>query len=157
MFTLPAGTIVPAGDFLLVWADNEPGQNGPGIAPHANFRLSKDGDTIGLYAPAGNLVDSAVFGPQGNDQSHGRWPDGEHAIYAMSPPTPAISNSVFAGFMIDMSATSNDVYRIEVNDHLLGTNWVAWDMITTFNGVLTFTDTNAMSIPARFYRLSEEM
>ena len=155
MFTLPAGTIVPAGGFLLGWADNEPGQNGPGIAPHANFRLSKDGDIIGLYAPSGDLVDSTVFGPQGNDQSHGRWPDGEQGIYAMSPPTPADSNSVFVGFMIDMPGMSSDVYRVEVNDDLLGTNWVVWDMITTFNGVLTFTDTNAATIPARFYRLSE--
>jgi len=157
MFTLPAGTIVPAGKFLLVWADNEPGQNAPGIAPHANFKLSRDGDSIGLYAPAGILVDSTVFGPQDNDQSHGRWPDSQQEIYAMSPPTPLESNSVFAGFMIDMSATSGNVYQIEVSDDLFATNWSLWDTITTYNGVLIFADTNAVSIPARFYRLSEEM
>jgi hypothetical protein len=156
MFAIPAGTTVPAGGFLFVWADNEPGQNGPGVDLHVNFSLSRNGDAIGLYAPSGVLVDSAVFGPQSDDQSHGCWPDGSPSIYAMTPPTPADTNSVFVGFMIDMSDMTTDVYRVEANDDLFGTNWIVLDVITAINGVLTFTDTNAVSMPARFYRLSEE-
>ena len=156
-FTVPAGTIVPAGGFLLVWADNEPDQNGPGIDLHVNFNLSRHGDAIGLYAPAGVLIDATVFGPQGDDQSHGHWPDGVPAIYDMSPSTPRGSNSVYVGFEIDMSGTNNDVYQVEANDNLLGTNWILLDIYTTVNGVLKFTDTNAIAMPSRFYRLIEDL
>jgi hypothetical protein len=157
MFTVPPGTVVPAGGFLLVWADNDPGQNGLGSHLHVNFRLSRNGDSIGLYTPSGSLVDSVVFGPQDNNQSFGCWPDGAPVTYTMSPPTPETSNSVLVSFMIDTSATSNDVYRLEANEELIGTNWILLDILTAVNDVVTFTDTNAPALSARFYRLMEEM
>ena len=156
MFTIPAGTIVPAHGFLHVWADDEPGQNGPGINPHVNFGLNRSGDTIALHAPSGTLIDSVVFGPQGENQSHGCWPDGALPFYELSPPTPVNSNSVYVGFMIDMSATSSDVFQVEANDQLLETNWILLHLVTAVNGVVTFTDTNAASMPSGFYRLIED-
>jgi hypothetical protein len=155
-FTLPAGAIVPAGGFLLVWADNEPGQNAPGINPHVNFGLNRNGDSIALHAPSGTLVDSVMFGPQGENQSYGCWPDGASPFYELSPPTPVNSNSVYVGFMIDVSTMSTDVYQVEVNNSLLETNWSLLHLVTAANGVVTFTDTNAASIPSRFYRLTED-
>jgi len=156
MFAVPAGTVIPARGFLFVWADNEPSQNGPGVDLHVNFSLSRNGDAIGLHAPSGVLVDSVVFGPQDNDQSHGCWPDGSPSIYEMSPPTPSDTNSVYVGFQIGMPDMTTDVYRIEANDDLTGTNWILLDIVTAVSGVLTFTDTNAISMPARFYRLTKD-
>jgi hypothetical protein len=156
-FAIPSGTIVPAGGFLLVWADNDTDQNGPGVDLHVNFGLSKNGDSIGLYAPSGSLVDSAAFGPQGDDHSYGSWPDGADATFTMSPPTPAGSNSVYVVFMIDVSATSSDVYRVDANNDLLGTNWIVLDIFTAVNGVVTFADSNAVAMPWRFYRLRDDI
>ena len=156
MFTVPPGTVVPAGGFLLVWADNDPGQNGLGSHLHVNFRLSRNGDSIGLYAPSGMLVDSVVFGPQDNNQSTGCWPDGSPVTFIMSPPTPETANSVLASFMINTSDTSNDVYRLEANHELIDTNWILLDILTAVNDVVTFADSNAVAFPTRFYRLNEE-
>jgi hypothetical protein len=156
MFTIPPGITVPAGKFLFVWADNEPEQNGPGVGLHVNFRLSRDGDAIGLYAPSGMLVDSVVFGPQEPDQSFGHWPDGAPVTYTMSPPTPAASNSVYVAFMVDVSASTSEVFQVDATTNLLGTNWILFDIFTAVNGVVTFTDSNAAAIPARFYRLTED-
>jgi len=156
-FAIPTGTIVPADGFLFVWADNDTEQNGPGIDLHVNFGLSRNGDSIGLYSPSGLLVDSATFGPQGNDHSYGSWPDGADATYTMTPPTPGDSNSVFAVFMIDVSASSNDVYLVEANEDLIGTNWNVLDIFTADNGVVTFADSNAVAMPWRFYRLSDHV
>jgi len=138
-----------------VWADNEPEQNGPGVGLHVNFRLSRDGDQIGLYAPSGLLVDSVAFGPQGNDESFGCWPDGAPVTSTMSPPTPNTTNSVYVGFMIDVSGSTSDVYQVDANTNLLGTNWILFDIFTAVNGVVTFTDTNAVAIPTRYYRILE--
>lgn len=68
-WTLPAGTIVPAGGQLLVWADNEPAE-GP---LHATFRLSGLGEAVGLFTPGGaTIVDQFSFGAQRDDESVGR-------------------------------------------------------------------------------------
>ena len=60
-----------------------------------NFKLNKDGDGISLYDPRGTLVDSVVFGVQGNNVSQGRWPDGNASVYFMRTPTAAAPNVIF--------------------------------------------------------------
>jgi hypothetical protein len=89
----PEGTTIPAHGYLLVWADGEPGQNGPGFEPHANFSLSKNGESIGLYGAGGVLIDAVTFGPQTNGVSQGRFPDGQSRIEFMTP-TPRTANFV---------------------------------------------------------------
>ena len=94
-YSIPAGTIVPAGGFLLVWADEEDGQNVVGQDLHVNFKLAQAGEQLGLFAPDGSLVDSVSFGPQPNDVSLGRFPDGaELPLYEMVRPTPRGPNTV---------------------------------------------------------------
>ena len=87
----PAGTTIPPGGYLLVWCDNDTGQ-GP---LHASFKLNRDGEEIGLFADDthGNVpLDSVVFGPQQDDVSYGRWPDGSDTWDFLDPPTPGASN-----------------------------------------------------------------
>ena len=90
---LPAGTVLPAGGYLLVWAD---GANNPAglLGLHADFKLSAGGEAIGLFGPAGELVDGVRFGPQTNDVSQGRWPNGQPgANYAwFTNATPGAAN-----------------------------------------------------------------
>jgi hypothetical protein len=93
MYEFPEGTTIPANGFLLVWADEEGSQNGPGIEPHANFKLALDGEAIGLYGAGGVLIDAITFGQQTNDISQGRFTDGQSAIHFMSP-TPRAPNFV---------------------------------------------------------------
>jgi hypothetical protein len=73
-------TIAPQG-YLLVWADNQPGQNTalggePRTDLHVNFQLSKGGEAIGLFAADGLQIDYVTFGLQTDDVSEGRIPDG---------------------------------------------------------------------------------
>ena len=92
-FIVPSGYIVPAHGFLLVWADGEPEQNSTNRADlHVNFKLEKDGEAIALYAPDGALIDMVTFGPQMNDISMGRWPDGSTNVTFLTTPTPRGSN-----------------------------------------------------------------
>src|SRR3989442_9168595 len=55
LWQIPDGAVVPPRGFLLVWADSEAGQNGPGRDLHANFKLSASGEAIGLFAAGGGL------------------------------------------------------------------------------------------------------
>jgi hypothetical protein len=87
----PAGTTIPPGGYLLVWCDGNVGQ-GP---LHANFKLDRDGEEIGLFdsdVHSNVPLDTVVFGPQLEDVSYGRRPDGVDTWDFLDPPTPGASN-----------------------------------------------------------------
>ena len=92
---IPDHTTIPAQGFLLVWADGETGQNAPGQPDlHASFSLAKGGESIGLFAPDGMLIDGVTFGAQTSDVSQGRFPDGAASILVMTNPTPRYPNTL---------------------------------------------------------------
>ncbi|MGE3311553.1 MAG: lamin tail domain-containing protein [Limisphaerales bacterium] len=94
-FRVPAGYRVPPGGFLVVWADEESGQNRPELPDlHVNFRLATAGEEILLLRPDGTVMDRVVFRVQTTDVSQGRRPDGapgtEFVFFA--EPTPGGTN-----------------------------------------------------------------
>jgi len=87
--------VIPAKGYLLVWADNEAGQNSTNLADlHASFALSKGGEALGMFAPDGTTIDAITFGAQASDVSEGRYSDGAAGIFAMTIPTPRAANVV---------------------------------------------------------------
>ena len=85
--------VLAAGDFLLVWCDDDVAQ-GP---LHADFKLSAGGEEAALFLVSEGvpyLVDSVVFGPQTTDVSLGRFPDGDGPWQVMGEATPGASNEV---------------------------------------------------------------
>ncbi len=93
--------IIPPGGHLLVWADNETGQNMAGGLPrpdmHVNFQLAATGEVIALFAADGTQIDAVSFGQQTNDVSQGRYPDGNANIAFMpGTATPRAANSIGA-------------------------------------------------------------
>jgi len=86
----PAVTTIAPKGFLLLWADDETNE---GVL-HASFKLSSDGDNIRLFAADGRtLIDEVTFGPQAEDRSYGRLPDGSDKWQTLAVPTPGKSNS----------------------------------------------------------------
>ncbi|MBN9689793.1 MAG: lamin tail domain-containing protein [Verrucomicrobia bacterium] len=98
-FRIPAGVTIAPGGFLLVWADGESAQNAVANGDlHTSFRLSLDGEQIGLFDPNGELVDSVSFGAQRNDVSQGRYPDGDTGpLLELDTPTPRAGNAIAGG------------------------------------------------------------
>jgi len=85
-------TTLQSGDFLLIWADDQ-GSQGP---LHASFKLSKDGEEIGIFnndSTGYAVIDTVTFGAQTDDISYGRITDGGENWTFFTTPTPGISNS----------------------------------------------------------------
>ncbi|MBN1844120.1 MAG: lamin tail domain-containing protein, partial [Sedimentisphaerales bacterium] len=93
-----AETTIPSGGYLVIWADEQPGQT-PGL--HANFALDVDGEEIGLFDIEGVLVDSVVFDDQVADVSFGREPDGGDTWVTLSPTIGASNDGAYLGLVAD--------------------------------------------------------
>ncbi len=91
----PAGTVIAAGGFLMIWAD---GKDKSENTIHTNFKLEKTGEEIGLFTPARQPVDSIVYQMQETDVSFGRQPDADTSWYFFATPTPGVTNST-SGFL----------------------------------------------------------
>lgn len=85
---LPAINIAPGG-FALFWADGSPALG----EYHASFKLSKEGEEIGIYDKDFLMVDTLSFRLQSNDVSSGRKSDGAIEIVFFHVPTPGRSNN----------------------------------------------------------------
>lgn len=91
----PAQTMVPAGGFLVIWADEDT-QDGP---LHADFKLSAGGEHIGLFdADGATPIDTVIFGEQTANIAYGRYPDASDNWRFFPTPTPgAVNDGAYLG------------------------------------------------------------
>ena len=81
--------VIPAGGYLLVYADNDTVQG----ASHIGFKLSSDGEDLAIFNNDGaTLIDGYTFGEQTSDTSEGRCPDGGATWTFFTAPTPGAGN-----------------------------------------------------------------
>jgi len=91
--TDPPASTVPAGGYLVLWADSEPTE---GVV-HLNLKLNGSGEAIGLYTAAGEVINEVTFGAQTTDVSAARVPDGSANWVFLTAPTPGATNGSGAG------------------------------------------------------------
>ncbi|MBR4593512.1 MAG: lamin tail domain-containing protein, partial [Bacteroidaceae bacterium] len=86
-YILPEGTSIKAGGYLLIWCDD--------IADglHAGFKLSADGEEVGLFDTDSLMVDFMSFGAQYIDISYGRSIDNTGTEVFFMTPTPGAANT----------------------------------------------------------------
>lgn len=87
--TDPIRTTIQPGGYLIFWADGELSQG----ANHLDFKLSADGEDIGIYTATGQIVNETSFGVQTTDVSAGRLPDASGKWATYTKPTPGAANT----------------------------------------------------------------
>lgn len=115
-WAMPDKYILP-GEFLLFWADGEPEQ-GPF---HTTFKLSKDGEEIGIFNNLQTTIDEYIYGEQQTDISEGRFYDGEDNWLFFNKATPRKSNR-FTDLEEQVAA---DLIRIYPNPSKNGKVWLS--------------------------------
>ncbi|MFO1512374.1 MAG: lamin tail domain-containing protein [Verrucomicrobiota bacterium] len=154
--------LIPPLGYLLVWADNESGQNSTNRADlHVNFALSKGGEAIGIFAADGTQIDAVSFGPQTSDVSQGRFPDASISVFTFatatprsanvlpnSPPTLAALNNVelIIGQSLNFTASASDTnVPAQTLTFSLGAGAPAGASINASSGQFHWTPTTAPS------------
>lgn len=88
--SFPDSVTVPAHSWILFWADDDDEQ---GVL-HAKFRLSNNGEYVGLFAPDGfTMADEVAWGYVAPDISYGRHTDGAPNWVQFIETTPDASNN----------------------------------------------------------------
>lgn len=96
-----------AGEYLLVWCDDDEAQG----QWHTNFKLDKDGEYVGLYEQSGSIIDEVDFPTLLVDEGYARLPDGTGA-FTLQMATPSRSN-------LSVSTIEGDSHRLSVYPSLV--------------------------------------
>ncbi len=89
-WALPNTSILPD-EYLLIWADNDENQGNQ----HANFKLKKSGETLGIYSNADlgfAALDLVTYPEQTTDVAYGRLPNGTGEFQSLDQTTPNANN-----------------------------------------------------------------
>jgi len=132
-------TSIAAGAYLIIWTDGDEIQSGL----HANFKLSKSGETIYLVNSDTSIIDQIAFGAQKTDLSTGRYPNGAGNFVETNPtfatenqiPTTAIedhSPPIPATFTLKQNYPNpfnpSTIIRFDIQDRTL-VNLVIYDVL----------------------------
>ena len=80
-YTIPDNTVMAGNEYLIIWADEDGSQEGL----HANFKLSKSGESIFLSKTDTTVIDQISFLDQETDISFARKPNGTGAFRTSMP------------------------------------------------------------------------
>jgi hypothetical protein len=118
-YQLPEGEgnemILQPGDYKILWADEDLGQG----ADHIDFKLSNDGEAIGIYQVMGehvHMIDEYVFTAQLYEGSFSRIPNATGSFVFTVGGTPAEMNAIITG--IEQEEILVSVYPNPVKDYL---------------------------------------
>lgn len=169
-FGIPTNTVIAPRGFLLVWADENGTQNSPTNADlHANFRLSNNGEALGLFAPDGLSPQHTVaFGAQLLNVSQGLFPDGAvGSVFSMTNWTPRAANQLGAPpaprvrsfsygegvLSVVLDALPGRSYVVEASDDLNAPAWTPLAGAFRASGTSLALEVNLGPEPQRFFRV----
>ncbi|MGN0606642.1 MAG: CotH kinase family protein [Oscillospiraceae bacterium] len=87
-WTFPTGTIISAGEHMILFASK---QNSSASELHTGFALSKNGETLVLTSPKGEILQKIIVPTLAEDTTYGRTPDGS-SIFEVMTATPGTAN-----------------------------------------------------------------
>lgn len=114
-WALPSIILAP-GQHVLIWADGRDKRPGDTAfvayknivatmtSMHTDFKLSGDGEYVGLFDGAGNMVDEFSFGVQTDDVSMGIDPTNPAQWQYFSEPTPGFANSPYGSVLLEAAS-----------------------------------------------------
>ena len=110
----PAGTMIPADGYLIIWADKDENQSGL----HSNFKLKKTGEQLVLSNSTGNIIDSLSFGQQPVNIASARRPNGTGDFVFQSATLGFNNEEVLGVFELDKKLNIS-LYPNPTTDYLV--------------------------------------
>ena len=110
----PDGTTIEGNGYLIIWADEDGGQDGL----HTNFKLNADGELLLLVDSLSRIVENIPFGMQVSDRSYARIPNGT-GNFVEADPTFGENNELSISTDEVLTQQEVIVYPNPVRDQLI--------------------------------------
>ncbi len=111
-WSIPNGTSISPNGYLIIWADNDLSQG----TLHANFKLSKNGETIYFTAADNTFLDSIPYGPQDANITLARIPNGTGPFEARVA-TFGFNNDATSAVAIPLNNAAFTLYPSPATDY----------------------------------------
>ncbi|PHI19994.1 hypothetical protein CEQ90_09625 [Lewinellaceae bacterium SD302] len=128
-WTFPAGTLIPEGGYLIIWADDDEEQEGL----HASFKLSADGESLILSDQDTLVIDSLSFPEQFTDTAYARIPNGTGNFVYQSPTFAADNGNAVSVRRVGFLGKKLSVFPNPAAEHVNLTLSEALSEVLTFN------------------------
>ena len=92
-YDIPEGTTIPSNGYLIIWADEDGMQEGL----HANFKLSRSGESLFLVNADTVIIDEVTFDKQMTDITFARFPNGTGSFETRTPTFNSNNNDGTTG------------------------------------------------------------
>lgn len=104
----PSGTIMPKKGYLIVWADNEPGEG----EFHTNFTLSQSGGTLYFTNPCESFTKEVQYVAYKPGVTHARFPNATGDFIQRVPSF----NDHNSNWIYNINGVLNEILAININD-----------------------------------------
>ncbi|MDR2962915.1 MAG: Ig-like domain-containing protein [Bacteroidales bacterium] len=148
MYQIPRGesakTTIPAGGYMILWADKQTAIN----PNHVDFKLNAEKGQIALVQMRGSqyyVIDSISYRNSGEDVSYGRYPNNTSAFRYLATPTPAVKNVNTATKAAVSGITINEILA-ENTGILQAEDGKYYDYIELYNAGSTAVDLGGLFI-----------
>lgn len=147
-WTFPSNTIIKSGEHLVVFASK---QSSTDKEYHTGFALSKNGETVYLSNPNGDIIQKITIPPLSQDITYGRSPDGSEILTTMTP-TPNITNKV--SISAPVFSKESGFYDTSFNLNISAPN--GYSIYYTTDGSTPTIDSTLYTKPISIYDTSNE-
>lgn len=149
---------IGADAFVVFQADGKP-NSGP---DHVSFSLKKSGESLGLFSPAGVMLDGLNFGSQSTGVSEGRFPDGASTIVRFpSTASPGESNFLPLDSLVISEILTHTDPPLEdaiefYNSSQVPIAWGGWYLSNSKSDLKKYRIPDGASVPANGYAVLYE-
>jgi hypothetical protein len=160
-WTFPQGSILDAGAYLIVWAD----ENGSQAGLHANFKLAAAGEELFLANPDLTEGQQVVYGAQVADQGYARVPNGtgdfviqNHTFNANNEGITALGETALASNGLHLFPNpAEDLVTVQTGSPLPQRLCVvnAWGQVLLDREVVSTLETSSWSPGVYFVKCGE--
>jgi hypothetical protein len=155
-WAFPTGTVIAAGQYLVVWADGEPGETVENHL-HTSFRLTPPAGTVVLSRLLGNapqILDYFNYGDVAANQSYGAFPAGQGTCrQVFHRSTPGATNDPTAppvSLFINEWMAVNQAFLADPTDGQFDDWFELWNPSTNAVDLGGFWLTDTASNPNKF-------
>ena len=154
----PAGSVIPAGGYTVVFASGKDQPAAPDSWPHAGFRLRSNGETVILSDIQGRMVDLVTYDLLEADQSWGRDETNNPSLFkTFTQPTPGMRNDRTSEVAMDTKLVLANPSGLYITEVMTGNSKTPGPGVKNYYDYIEIYNMSGQAVNLQGYGLSDNI